>query len=466
MIKNISKEKRTLILIISLAILLYLFFLGKGFLNDDYVHLHHAKTLSDILLSPDPFRLYRPLVVFSFYLNDLISPSQPFLFGLTNLLLHLAVIYLLFHLVLDFSADMKVSAFASLAFLLTPKAHSIAINWISGRTELLMALFFLLSARYCLQYFKQGKRRYLIFSVIFYFFSILSKESGVLAPLFFFITATVVFQPKKRFNWLWPYGLVFLVYLLLRLVSGALMPISTDSHYNLAVSPLIVVQNLFNYFFRSLPAPAIMLSAVLLPLWFARNLSPSELNFTWKKIKQALMLGGSWYLVFITPVLFIQMRSELYLYLAGTGFCILCGYLISAAFSLIEKKGKKIKIIGYSGLIFSILVLGGYIIRNNFLMARKATFSEHFIQSFKQQVVLPTPPPIVNLIPADSHTRDLLRDSLQGYFDVVIKLIYNRPDVYGKIQYTENEENSPRLPGQLDIMISTTNDQIRLTPRR
>ncbi len=430
-----NSQNRSFLLIFIFLLILYVPFLGKGFLTDDYVHIYHVQNDPDILFSPDPFRLYRPVLVGSFYLNQLISPSQPFFFALTNLLLHLAVVFLFFFLGRLLSEKTRLAVFACLAFAVTPKAHSIAVHWISGRSELWMALFFLLAAVCWLKFCRSGRWGPLVLSSLCYFLALLSKETAILTPvLFWFHRHLSGERPPKRM-WAIPFVLALIGYFGLRVISGALMPVSSDLHYNLLVSPVIPIVNLVNYFFRSITAPLVMAVVVLPVLKFATSASWSALLGSSEDQKRYGMLAMVWFLVFIGPVLPIRMRSELYVYLAGGGFCFWVGHLVAHGATLGFRHGHRNRwVLPVSWLLF-LGVMGGYIAGRNQRMAQTASFSSRFVGSLAEQTGWGPPPFRLQLVPGDPQTRRLLKDSISGYFDLVVKSVYRNPAAGGTIQF-------------------------------
>ena len=87
---------------------------------------------------------YRPLVSLSFFLDLQLWGLNPLGFHLTNLLAHLATALAVLALARRLSGDTLAAAIAGLAFALHP-IHTESVTFISGRTDVLATLFFLLS---------------------------------------------------------------------------------------------------------------------------------------------------------------------------------------------------------------------------------------------------------------------------------------------------------------------------------
>jgi tetratricopeptide (TPR) repeat protein len=97
-------------------------------------------------LTPDSKPLasqyYRPIVTMSFAMDHALWGLSPMGFHLTNILLHMACTILVYSLGAIWLKSRPASFMASLMFAMHP-SHVENIAWISGRTDLLCALFYL-----------------------------------------------------------------------------------------------------------------------------------------------------------------------------------------------------------------------------------------------------------------------------------------------------------------------------------
>jgi tetratricopeptide (TPR) repeat protein len=126
---------------------------------------------------------YRPL--FTVYLM-----TGWFLFGdwapgwhLINVLMHMLAVTFVFLILKRITGDDKVTGIATLLFALHPlRVESVA--WISGITDLFMALFFLPSFYCYMRYRDSGNKNYLAGSVLLFLFAAFSKEPAVALPIF------------------------------------------------------------------------------------------------------------------------------------------------------------------------------------------------------------------------------------------------------------------------------------------
>jgi tetratricopeptide (TPR) repeat protein len=140
--------------------------------------------------------LYRPLSLVTYAVEWEISPNNPQLGHITNVLLYALTGFLLFRLLAGLLKNYNlILPFAATLLFMAHPLHTEVVANIKSRDELLCFLFFILSADHFLKYVTSGKTWRLIISCVFFFLSLLSKESAItfLAyfPLFlFFFTDT------------------------------------------------------------------------------------------------------------------------------------------------------------------------------------------------------------------------------------------------------------------------------------
>jgi len=248
---------------IYLLILLNLLVFGNTFQNrftyDDveYIkknpHVQSPENLISLFTHPYPphrpeLSLYRPLVEVTYLIdwcsslrrsefadlafNDTVAMP---LFHLTNVFYHIAATIALFFLVRLLYKNDSVAFFAALIFSIHP-VHVENVTSIVGRAESMCALFFLLSLLLFIR--EWGKENlftpYLFLSYLFFFLSLLSKESAITLPPVILIADWYLWARKRREEAgakggyipvnlgrgvirTLPYGVVFLSYLILRL---------------------------------------------------------------------------------------------------------------------------------------------------------------------------------------------------------------------------------------------------------
>jgi protein O-mannosyl-transferase len=193
--------------------------LGNGFVWDDALSLvenPHYRGLSGSHLSW-MFKTfhdanYHPLVWVSFGLDYVLWGMNPAGYHLTNLVWHIINSVLFFHLITLFvlsdrlpndiphrNTILACSTAGTLFFAIHPlRVENIA--WLSARADLMCAAFYMLTVMSYLKYVKtlNGKRKWYIYTLIFFIFSLLSRAWGVTLPIILLIIDA---YPLRRLNW-------------------------------------------------------------------------------------------------------------------------------------------------------------------------------------------------------------------------------------------------------------------------
>lgn len=185
--KDSQKDLLCILVITLVTLLCFANSLSGEFIFDDFVVIQdnpNIKSLSNIFdlflqsywgTNPSSGN-YRPLTNVSFALNFAISSSNSYSYHLVNILFHTINCGLIYYLCNHYCQRKLLSLFCGLFFAVHP-LHSEAVAAIYARPEIL-ATMFLLIAWLC--YLVSTKNTYYyIFSLLSYFLSLLSKESGI-----------------------------------------------------------------------------------------------------------------------------------------------------------------------------------------------------------------------------------------------------------------------------------------------
>lgn len=200
---------------------------GLGFVSDDFELLRSA------LRNPFPALstwglmqtlYYRPLIILSFYLNFVISKYQPFFYYLLNFFVHVCCSFLIFLLVSEVliiigRSNATTKAFLwGLLFLVLPQ-NLLNVLWISGRTDLICALFSFLSVYLLLRFIRSKGKINFIFSLLLCVLTYMSKETAVLIN-FYVVFILIIFRLNRvKLNFLkivLPYISIAVIYLFFR----------------------------------------------------------------------------------------------------------------------------------------------------------------------------------------------------------------------------------------------------------
>jgi len=334
--------------------------------------------------SGDNISFYRPITTLSFALNYRLFGLNPISYHFTNVALHITNAILLLYLLYKVSNNSIVSFLSALLFVIHP-INSEAVNYVSNRTDLLMFLFFLISFHYYIKFSKTGRSLYGVVSMALYVFSFLSKETGIVLPLF--LLAYEYLYEKKKENYLAISGFIFvgIAYAILRmtilnflnldyLTEGAqVIPYS----YNVLFRSLVFLKGFITYL-RLLVLPINLHMEYVMPcvnstadisVWILLVLTVGSFVFLFKlgMKNRNITFGALWVIAGLLPISGIivpnnNVLSEHYLYLSFAGFFLLFSILVLVLYAKVHGLMKKCMII--IG-VFLIVILTVLTIRRN-----------------------------------------------------------------------------------------------------
>jgi hypothetical protein len=172
------------------AALVYLNAFGGDFVLDDIrlirdnLRIRALENIPGLFVSPywdleGAHALYRPLVLATYAVNYAIGGLSTYGYTAVNITLHVAVSLVLFLLVRSLGGSLFVATVSGLLFAVHP-VHTEAVTGISGRPELLAALFFLLAmhAHWHARAAGAGVTRSRLATLACFACALLSKESA------------------------------------------------------------------------------------------------------------------------------------------------------------------------------------------------------------------------------------------------------------------------------------------------
>ena len=306
-------------------VLIYLPDLGHGFIKDDFgwVLRGAVANVTDLtaLLTGD-VGFYRPAVSLSFAIDRAIWDTNPFGFGVTNLVLCLADATLLFALARRFYTP-PAAGFASAVWLFNFHGINMAILWLSGRTALLVVLFGLATVLAVLD------RRWIIAGLLC-LAALFSKEEAVVFPALLTVyLASAASADSARVEWrrltahTLPLWAALVVYAVLRINSGAFGPLDAPSYYRLSLSPALLARNVAEYTDRAGTFAAVVTLALVL----AARARPWPFE---AGERRALLLAALWIPATYAITVLVPVRSSLYAVLPSVGSALAAGAVASA----------------------------------------------------------------------------------------------------------------------------------------
>lgn len=289
---------------------------------------------------------YRPLftvyLMAGWFLFDTYAPGWHFI----NVLMHLLAVFFAFLVIYRITRSTQLTSIATLLFALHPlRTESVA--WISGVTDLFLALFILPALYLYMIYREKNNIYYLTGAVFLFLLATFAKEPAIALPVFIFAYEVFIINQEKnlvaRLKPAFLYSFVFLLvatfYFVLRY--NALGFILSDSRYAsypfhqvLMTIPIVICKyvglllwpvNLS--IFHATPmvktplswrfiVPVLIIAALAVGLWQLRN----------NRVARFAIL---WFLVNLLPVLNLSafgeefLVQERYVYISSIGFSLL-----------------------------------------------------------------------------------------------------------------------------------------------
>lgn len=351
------KQNKFLIVLFLIVIIVFSKLSNFGFLNwDDHVHLFNN---NDILsLSFENLKkiftsfyagMYQPLTTLLFSFEYKLFGFNPIAFHLVSLFIHVINVLLVFLLLKLF----KFSELFAFSVALIFGIHALqveAVSWISARSTLTYSMFFLLAIISYLKYLDNEKKLYIVFSLVFFMLSVLSKPSAI---SFVLLLPFIHYYKEIKFKRLDFMYFVFLFFIAVVIAVLTIFSrpdvdlISGDQNYDLFKNLLFVFWSLclyvFNFLFPFNLSPwvaypdeikwyMITVPIVILTLLF--------LLVYYSKQRKSILLGIALFIVPLSVHLKIvpfggQFIADRYMYLSIIGGSIL---LFSLVFNFIDKR--------------------------------------------------------------------------------------------------------------------------------
>lgn len=188
-VQRVHKIILAISLLVVVTSVVYMPSLKNGFVWDDEDYIVTNKMVQELSL-PNMKKIfttfffgnYHPFTLLSYALEYRFFGPDPPAYHATNLIIHLMNCVLVFLLIYMLSDSIIVSCFVGLLFAIHP-LHVESVTWISGRKDVLYALFFLASMISYVSFLKEQKRLYYCLSLLLFVLSLLSKSMAVTLPL-------------------------------------------------------------------------------------------------------------------------------------------------------------------------------------------------------------------------------------------------------------------------------------------
>lgn len=167
------------------------------------------------------FSYYRPCLTLSFALESIFAGKNIKLYHLTNILLFILSIYLMYIFLIRLNQNKLILKFICLIIAVHP-AFSSCIAWIPARNDTILAIFIFLSFIFLTDYINSGKNTNLLTFLLYFTIALFTKETSlILIPAYVFFIYIFKLPLKKQYTLKILPGMFFIiaVYLYLRSIS-------------------------------------------------------------------------------------------------------------------------------------------------------------------------------------------------------------------------------------------------------
>ncbi|HSR18099.1 MAG TPA: glycosyltransferase family 39 protein, partial [Ignavibacteriaceae bacterium] len=170
---------------------------------------------------------YRPIEVLSHQMDRLLYGDDNVTGRhITNLIFHILNVIQVYLLASVLTRKKTIAFLAALIFaihLIHGTSHSQPVTWISGRVEVFLVFFYLLSILLFLRFFREGSKASYLFSLTAFSLALLSKEMAATLPIIIFLFLILSKDKQDDDRILYPLFWVFLFIGSLLLLAGFIL---------------------------------------------------------------------------------------------------------------------------------------------------------------------------------------------------------------------------------------------------
>ncbi|MCM2267598.1 MAG: tetratricopeptide repeat protein [Elusimicrobiales bacterium] len=333
--------------------------LGNGFVDwDDVQYVLANPALRGSWLDALGFSpgYYHPLTTLTYKAEYVLFGPVPLVFHLTSLALHLAVCVSSFYLLTALGAHRQAAFIGALLFGVHP-IHAEPVAWVSGRKELLWALFSCWALGFYLRFTATDRKRFYAGALACTLLAVLSKPFAVVLPGVFLL-ADLYLARKPNFRLLLekvPFLLVALPVMTLStaapdflLTTGktsfSLLGTSISAALSLVfyAQKLIVPVNLSALYPQA--AAAITLAGLLAVgaftalVWYAVRRTAAADPRPDDGLGRKALFGFGFFLLTLLPALLVSPPADRYVYLPALGLCFLYGELVVRLYGVFPRR--------------------------------------------------------------------------------------------------------------------------------
>jgi len=364
----------SLLAVLLITVLIYIPSLKNGFVNwDDNQNVYqneHIKTINadnlKVYFTEPLIGMYTPLVYISYAIDYSIGKLDPYYYHLSNLILHLFNVLLIWLIMMALTNKPEIAAICALLFAIHPMNVG-GVAPVSVRGSLLYSFFYLMAYLSYLVYLLKRKWGYLIFSLILFTLSLLSKSAAVVLPVL--MLATDIYLNRKDYLRMLleklPFLAISFVFGILTIYFRADAGHLWNSYdFTIIQRFFLVCHTILFYLFKLFiplnlsayyPYPNMVSGHLPLEFFAAPAIILIILIIILKSgsLRREIIFGSAFFLIQIGLVLkIIPMGDEIacdrYAYLPFVGMYFIIGHLI---YSIMQRRGSRLILMCIVGLM-------------------------------------------------------------------------------------------------------------------
>ena len=375
MVRNLRSHAGSLALVAVLLLTIIVFSnsVQNGFINtwDDDVYILDNDYIRDFSLQGirsifTTFYAanYHPFTTLSWAIEYRLFGLNPSAYHATNLAFHLLNTILVFRLILLLTRRTEAATIVALFFAIHP-LHVESVSFLSQRKDVLYAAFYLGSVISYIHFIKKDEKfLFMIMSLLFFLFSLLSKSMAVTLPLLLLLVDYYLKRPftRKGAYQKIPFFVLSLIFGIVAILSqkayGAITHLPSFS----LLEKIFLVSYSFVFYIFKLFAPFNLSAMYYYPTKSPGGMLPLEYYMApvvialiiWgvlrtDNFRKELILGLGFYLITISLVLQVipvgsAIVAERYTYVPYIGLFLIIGQFCSAVVSNAWQASKNIKL--------------------------------------------------------------------------------------------------------------------------
>lgn len=336
---------------------------------------------------------YVPLTVLSFAVEHSIAGLNPFIYHLTNLILHLVVTLLVFVFGRQLGLCFRAAILGALIFGLHPM-HVESVAWVTERKDVLYALFYLGSLCLYWQYLRHQRWSWYMLSIVCGFLSVLSKPMAVTLP-FIQLLCDWMYGRRLSRRMLWD-KLPYFIFTIPLAAVVFVFHMGGKVHFHDIGNGVLIGFWLLGFHLKKFFIPLGLFPMYEIPqpeIWWRLPYLTSLLTlgasfwlaiWSWMRKDRWPMFAVMFFFISIVIVIPWEILGDRFMYLPSLGFCLLFGLGVDRLLKRLSGSGRKLaRSAVYAAIILFIVLLSVMTFRQAVVWQRPLGFWNFVIQRAK-----------------------------------------------------------------------------------